>query len=147
MRRNCAARFRAASPGLKSLLVDAEAGNSCVKRLPRYLLAFWLRRSRLRLGLAFLTCRFHHLSLTPDQVAPRSAGTPDTGDDSCFNQVSSTEKVSPSVRITARSTTFCNSRMLPGQPYAWNSFERFARLLPGSFYRPSWHSVDQVFDQ
>src|SRR5712671_708802 len=33
----------------------------------------------------------------------------------CVSQASSTKKVSPSHRITARSTTFCNSRMLPGQ--------------------------------
>src|SRR5258708_6112111 len=31
------------------------------------------------------------------------------------SQVSSTQKVSPSLRITARSITFCNSRTLPGQ--------------------------------
>ena len=31
---------------------------------------------------------------------------------------SSTKNVSVSVRMTARSTTFCNSRMLPGQPYS-----------------------------
>src|ERR1700730_15121804 len=32
-----------------------------------------------------------------------------------ISQLSSTEKVSPSLRITARSITFCNSRTLPGQ--------------------------------
>ena len=35
MKGNYAACFRAASPGLKSMLVDAQAGNSCVKRLAR----------------------------------------------------------------------------------------------------------------
>jgi len=33
------------------------------------------------------------------------------------NQLSSTVKVSVSQRITDRSITFCNSRMLPGQEY------------------------------
>src|ERR1700734_3623421 len=39
-------------------------------------------------------------------------------DDSCglgLNHVSSTENVSLSVKMTPRSTTFCNSRMFPGQ--------------------------------
>jgi hypothetical protein len=35
MKGNYAACFRAASPGLKSMLVDAQAGNSCVKSLAR----------------------------------------------------------------------------------------------------------------
>src|SRR5579862_2313629 len=35
-----------------------------------------------------------------------------------LSQVSSTEKVSPSLRMTARSITFCSSRMFPGQSYA-----------------------------
>ena len=45
------------------------------------------------------------------------------------SQVSSTKKVSPSERITARSTTFCNSRMLPGQSYAWKSSIVFASIF------------------
>src|SRR2546426_4589366 len=45
------------------------------------------------------------------------------------SQVSSTEKISPSHRITARSITFCNSRMLPGQSYAWNRSEVFLFML------------------
>src|SRR2546428_10907574 len=36
---------------------------------------------------------------------------------------SSIEKVSPSDRITPRSTTFCSSRMLPGQSYALSCFK------------------------
>src|ERR1700719_3972673 len=35
----------------------------------------------------------------------------------CDSQLSSTEKVSVSQTITDRSTTFCNSRILPGQGY------------------------------
>src|SRR5438445_9998008 len=35
------------------------------------------------------------------------------------SQVSSTEKVSPSHRIIARSITFCSSRILPVQSYFW----------------------------
>ena len=38
-----------------------------------------------------------------------------------LNHISSTENVSPSLRITPRSTTFCNSRMFPGQSYALNN--------------------------
>jgi len=32
-----------------------------------------------------------------------------------WNHLSSTENVSPSLKMTPRSTTFCNSRMFPGQ--------------------------------
>ncbi len=35
----------------------------------------------------------------------------------------------PSDRITARSTTFCNSRMLPGQSYAWKSSMVFLSMF------------------
>src|SRR5262249_52408207 len=35
----------------------------------------------------------------------------------------SIERVSESHRITARSMTFCNSRMFPGQSYDWSSAE------------------------
>src|SRR6266404_6597833 len=45
------------------------------------------------------------------------------------SQASSTKKVSPSHRITARSTTFCNSRMLPGQSYAWKSSMVFLSIF------------------
>ncbi len=38
-----------------------------------------------------------------------------------LNQLSSTENVSPSHKMTPRSTTFCSSRMFPGQPYALNN--------------------------
>jgi len=38
-----------------------------------------------------------------------------------LNQLSSTENVSPSLKMTPRSTTFCSSRMFPGQPYALNN--------------------------
>ena len=38
-----------------------------------------------------------------------------------MSHVSSTENVSPSHKITARSMTFWSSRMFPGQSYAWNS--------------------------
>src|SRR6266851_652197 len=33
-----------------------------------------------------------------------------------LSQVSSTTQISPSLKITARSITFCNSRTFPGQP-------------------------------
>src|SRR5215469_15016110 len=39
----------------------------------------------------------------------------DDSSDSLSSQLSSTTKVSVSLRITARSTTFCNSRIFPGQ--------------------------------
>lgn len=38
-----------------------------------------------------------------------------------LSQLLSTENVSPSLKMTARSMTFCNSRMFPGQSYALNS--------------------------
>src|SRR6202048_1127416 len=47
--------------------------------------------------------------------------------------VSSTEKGSPSLRVRARSITFCSSRTLPGQPYAWNSWRVF-RLMVLNFF-------------
>src|SRR5258708_4371212 len=37
------------------------------------------------------------------------------------SQLSSTEKVSVSLTITDRSTTFWSSRILPGQGYAWSN--------------------------
>ena len=40
------------------------------------------------------------------------------GGGSRFSQISSTENVSPSARMTARSITFWSSRTFPGQPYA-----------------------------
>src|ERR1700733_15589205 len=44
-------------------------------------------------------------------VETRGTLGPDTGDDSCFNHVASTENVSPSQRITAPPKTFCSSRV------------------------------------
>src|SRR5579862_2739864 len=44
-----------------------------------------------------------------------TVGPPDCG--ACrLSHVSSTQKMSPSLRITALSITFCSSRTLPGQP-------------------------------
>src|SRR5439155_1402877 len=65
------------------------------------------------------------------RVRLESSGTDVAGDLGAtrVSQVSSTEKVSPSHRITARSITFCNSRMLPGQSYAWNRSEVFLFML------------------
>ena len=40
------------------------------------------------------------------------------GGGSRLSQISSTENVSPSARMTARSITFWSSRTFPGQPYA-----------------------------
>src|ERR1700730_1590353 len=39
------------------------------------------------------------------------------------SQLSSTEKFSVSHTMTDRSTTFCNSRILPGQEYDWGAAE------------------------
>ena len=52
----------------------------------------------------------------------------------------------PSHRITARSITFCNSRMLPGHSYAWNRSKVFVNVsnLFTSFLGVT---IDQVSDQ
>src|SRR5579872_6333450 len=71
------------------------------------------------------------LSRSANSLLP-SARTPER-DRSCptgwldfrSTHVSSTENVSSSHRITPRSTTFCSSRMLPGQSYAWKSSSVF----------------------
>ena len=67
MKGNYAACFRAASPGLKSLFVDAQAGNSCVKRLPRDSQLFGCAVRARDSTLAFRQYRFDHLSLTLDE--------------------------------------------------------------------------------
>src|SRR5580658_6224544 len=41
------------------------------------------------------------------------------------SQLLSTEKVSVSLTMTERSTTFCSSRILPGQGYDWSSSRLF----------------------
>src|SRR5258708_27882277 len=50
-----------------------------------------------------------------------------------LSHVSSTAKVSSSLRITARSITFCSSRTLPGHPYAWNAFRNFLSIVLNFF--------------
>jgi len=56
-----------------------------------------------------------------DSVESPSRGFRDSADDcrgsadSRFSQLPSTKNVSVSLRMTARSRTFCNSRILPGQ--------------------------------
>ena len=52
---------------------------------------------------------------------------------SLFSQLSSTENVSPSHRITARSITFCNSRTFPGQLYPLNSLRDFLSMVVNFF--------------
>ena len=54
-------------------------------------------------------------------------------DGSLLSHVSSTENVSPSHRITARSTTFCSSRTFPGQLYPWNSLRDFLSMALNFF--------------
>src|SRR5580692_9175749 len=45
------------------------------------------------------------------------------------SQLGSTQNISPSQSTTARSITFCNSRMLPGQSYPWNKSSVFLLTL------------------
>src|SRR5580700_186609 len=45
-----------------------------------------------------------------------NAGLAAVWEDGRLSQVSSTAQISPSLKITARSITFCNSRTFPGQP-------------------------------
>src|SRR5271154_402802 len=59
-----------------------------------------------------------------NRVPPNVAVRDVAGGSSRLNQVSSTAKLSPSDRITARSITFCSSRTFPGQPYAWRILSR-----------------------
>src|SRR5215472_484651 len=57
----------------------------------------------------------------------------ETSDRSCLNHVSSTAKQSESVRMTARSITFCSSRTLPGHSYAWRSFRVLLSIVLNFF--------------
>ena len=56
-----------------------------------------------------------------------------TSEGSRLSQVSSTAKVSESLRMTARSITFCSSRMLPGQSYSCKSFSDFLSIVLNCF--------------
>src|SRR5437867_4065065 len=56
------------------------------------------------------------------RLPPCTSSRVDAGDNSRFSHASSTVNVSVSHRMTARSMTFCSSRMLPGQSYASKSF-------------------------
>jgi len=53
----------------------------------------------------------------------------DDSSDSALSQLSSTSKVSVSLRMTARSTTFCYSRMHFGSE--WNSLGQYLATLLG----------------
>src|SRR5271163_3491701 len=72
---------------------------------------------------------FSYRTRVPPSVAVRDAA----GGSSRLNQVSSTAKLSPSDRITARSITFCSSRTFPGQPYAWRTFKDFLPIVRNFF--------------
>jgi hypothetical protein len=68
--------------------------------------------------------------------------------DGCrLSQVSSTEKVSPSLSMTARSTTFCSSRTLPGQPYAWNSLRVLLSIALNFFHSLFSKAINEVLDE
>jgi len=56
-----------------------------------------------------------------------------TSDGSRLSHVSSTAKVSASLRMTARSITFCSSRMLPGHSYSCKSFSDFLSIVLNCF--------------
>jgi len=60
-------------------------------------------------------CGLDHFSFMVYQVATSGTLGAAVFGVTGVSQVSSTEKVSPSLRITTRSITFCNSRTLPGQ--------------------------------
>ena len=61
------------------------------------------------------------------------SGRANLGGVSLFSQLSSTENVSPSHRITARSITFCNSRTFPGQLYPSNNLRDFLSMVVNFF--------------
>ena len=94
------------SAGLKSMFVDTQAYDSCVKRLARNSQlvgrAGWAGDSALTVRQR----RFDHFLLTLDERGNKGTAGLATGDGSRFNHVSSIENVSPSQRITARSMTF-----------------------------------------
>ena len=64
---NYAACSRAASPGLESMLVDAQAGNSCVKRLAWDSQLFGCAVRARDSALALRQRGFDHLFLTLDE--------------------------------------------------------------------------------
>ena len=72
-------------------------------------------------AFGFPECGFEHFSFVLGKVSNQRSRRRSQLGSHVREPGSSTKKVSPSDRITARSTTFCNSRMLPGQSYAWKS--------------------------
>ena len=91
---------------------------------------FWARNS----APAFCQGGLNHFLLLPHRRAIKRA-TAATG----FWALAASAmfrprpKMSPSLRITARSITFCSSRMLPGHPYDWNSLTNFLSIVLNFF--------------
>ena len=63
----------------------------------------------------WLSARAASIISTSRSANAERPSSSDEAADSRLSQLSSTTKVSVSQRMTARSTTFCNSRILPGQ--------------------------------
>src|ERR1700681_2034601 len=88
---------------------------------------------------------FSVLYRTPLSV---NAGLAAVWEEGRLSQVSSTEKMSPSLKMTARSITLCSSRTLPGQLYAWKSLRVLSSInlnfLPAFFpMRPMKYSTSK----
>src|SRR5215831_8259458 len=65
--------------------------------------------------------------------------------DSGVSQLSSTTKVSVSLRMTARSTTFCNSRMFPGVLADMaNSFASLFCEAPNEVLHQQWNVIHSL---
>src|SRR5713101_1024181 len=107
---------------------QSEVGN-----LNRYLLIFrrLILESRVRVGRPSLAAAPMGPEIRPELSASAASiisfscvtrvrfslpGRLGAWGSSLLSQLSSTEKISPSQRMTARSITFCSSRTFPGQP-------------------------------
>lgn len=94
---------------LEPELVNAEGLDSLLETLPRNTELCSRARGSSNLATSVGQRAFNYFSFPFHEHCGEQNGSPGTS-----SRLSSTENVSPSHKMTARSTTFCNSRMLPG---------------------------------
>ena len=115
--------------GFKSIFVDSQALDFCFKggigdsKLSGG--ARWSRYPSMTLG----ECCLDHFFFVCQQLPVKSHARMRNFDGSRLSHVSSTANVSESLRVTARSITFCSSRTFPGQSYSCRIFWVFFSMV------------------
>src|SRR5260370_40195035 len=100
----------------KPIFVDSQSPDFCVKRWS-WEPQFGCRTTRPRdTARTFCQCGLNHFLFLPLQRALSAAVGPANCGACRLSHVSSTQKMSSSLRITALSIPFCKSRTLPGHP-------------------------------